>query len=338
MTRERITPLAPADLAQLASLWNAAPAAHGRLGDHHPLGERALQRWWSAADTDAGLTFALRGPDGALLGAALARAPTHPWADPRVGHVSLLVVARERRGRGHGHALLERALQALAERGRDTIRFGADPDHLLPGIPLAADDASWRSVLRAGAVPGGVEHDLRVDLRAAAPAHDPAQALRGTGLRLVDDDPAAALAFVERCFPGRWSDEMRACAAAGVTLLTLRGAAGDTLGFAAAHRPDDALLGHSLTWHSALPGPAGGLGPLGVDPEQRGRGLGLRLVSAGLAWHHVRGARDVILDWTTLSSFYGRLGARVWRSYQRAELVRVAGAEALPQRGSLSER
>ena len=316
MTRHAIGPLAPTELGALAQLWNAAPAASGRLGARLPLGERALRRWWSSPDTDAALTFALRSDGGRLLGALLARAPNRAWADARVGHVSLLVVDRELRGQGLGRALLGRALEALAERGRGTVRLGADPEHLMPGVPLDADDATWRFLLRSGAVPGVVEHDLRVDLRAA-----PAPAAPGEGLRLVDDDPAAAVAFVERCFPGRWADEMRASAAAGVPLLTLRDDADATLGFAAAYRLEDAQLGPSLTWHEALPGPVGGLGPLGVDPERRGRGLGLALVRAGLAWHHARGARDVVLDWTTLTPFYGRLGARAWRSYQRAELT-----------------
>lgn len=323
MSRHHLGPLTASDLADLAALWNAAPAACGRLGERLPLTERALRRWWSSPDTDPDLTVAARDGGGRLVGALLARAPRRAWADPRVGHVSLLVVAGEHRGRGLGRSLLADALAALGVRGRTQVRLGADPDHLLPGVPLDVDDATWRFLLRAGARPGGVEHDVRVELRAAAWSTDPGPdaALRDAGLRLVDDDPEAAVAFVERCFPGRWGDEMRASAAAGVRLLTLRDAAGATLGFAAAYRPDDALLGPSLIWHTALPGTVGGLGPLGVDPERRGAGLGLTLVRAGLAWHHARGASDVILDWTSLCGFYGRLGGRVWRSYQRAELA-----------------
>jgi hypothetical protein len=32
-----------------------------------------------------------------------------------------------------------------------------------------------------------------------------------------------------------------------------------------------------------------------------------------------RGLRAAVIDSTTLTTFHGRLGARVWRSYQRAE-------------------
>ena len=315
MTRHRVEPLAPSDLAALATIWNDAPSATGRLGASYPLSLRALEQWWRSPDTDPGLAMAVRDDGGRLLGAVLARAPDRSWSEPSIGHVSLLAVAAPDRGRGIGRALWEAALARLAERGRTTVRLGTDPDHLLPGIPVDVDDATWRFFLRAGAEPGAVEHDVRVDLRYAR--LDPV----GSDLRVVDDDAAAALAFVERHFPGRWHDEARCYAEHGVALLTLHDGAGRTLGFAAAFRTTDAFLGPSLTWADALPGPAGGLGPLGVDPEVRGRGLGLQLVRAGLAWHRDRGARDVVLNWTSLTPFYGRLGARVWRSYQRAQVV-----------------
>jgi len=315
VTSSRIEPLDPSDLSALATIWNDAPAASGRLGARYPLTARALTQWWRSPDTDPGLALAARDADGRLLGAVLARAPRRRWSEPSVGHVSLLAVAADVRGRGVGRALWDAALAGLAQRGRATVRLGADPDHLLPGVPADVDDASWRFLLRAGALPGDVEHDVRLDLR-AAPLGPPGD----DDLRTVDDAPAA-IAFVERHFPGRWCDEVRDYAAAGVALLTLQDASGRPLGFAAAFRPDDALLGPSLTWHEALPGPAGGLGPLGVDPDVRGRGLGLRLVRAGLAWHRDRGAHDVVLNWTTLTPFYGRLGARVWRTYQRAQVA-----------------
>lgn len=317
MTRHRVEPLAAGDLAALATVWNEAPAASGNLGARYPLTLRALEQWWRSPDTDPGLAMSVHDDGGRLLGAVLARAPSHAWCDASIGHVSLLAVAAQVRGRGIGRALWDAALAGLAERGRTVVRLGADPDHLLPGVPVDADDDTWRFFLRAGAVPGAVEHDVRVDLRSTR--FDPAGS---DDLRVVDD-AAAAIAFVERHFPGRWHDEARCYAEAGVALLTLQDGVGRTLGFAAAFRTTDAFLGPSLTWHEALPGVAGGLGPLGVDPDVRGRGLGLRLVRAGLDWHRERGAHDVVLNWTTLTPFYGRLGARVWRSYQRADVARL---------------
>lgn len=303
-----LAPLARRDLAALAALWNAS------LGVWHPLTTRALEGWWSARDTERALTFGVR-RSGALVGALLARAPRRSWAHPAVGHVSLLTVAPDARRQGLGSALWDAALAALHERGRSRVQLGAGPGHLLPGVPAVVDDASWRFLLARGVVPGALETDVLVDLRLPAAG----RLAPHPTLRLVDDDPDATLAFIERCFPGRWADEVAGYAAAGTTVLALREGRA-TRAFAVAFRPDDALLGPSLTWSDALPGPAGGIGPLGVDPAVRGRGIGLRMVAETLAWQHARGARDVVLDWTTLTGFYGRLGGRVWRTYQRAEV------------------
>lgn len=312
----RLGPLDPAELPQLAALWNDAPGAFGSLGAVHPLSQRALEQWCRSEDADPDLALAARF-DGALVGAVLARAPRRAWADPQVGHVALLAVARRARGSGIGTALWDAAIAALRARGRTLVRLGGESDVLLPGVPAVVDDATWRFLRRRGVVPGGLEVDLHVDLRVSS-VGGPEPERPADGVRLVDDDPAAALAFVERCFPGRWADEAAAYAAAGCRLLTLR--EGErTLAFCAAFRADDALLGPSLTWHEALPGPVAGLGPLGVDPDARGRGLGLRVVAEGIAWQRARGALDVIINWTTLTGFYGRLGARVWRAYQRCE-------------------
>jgi GNAT superfamily N-acetyltransferase len=300
----RLRALEQGDLEGVAALWNAHFAAA------HPLGPRALERWWRSPDTDPSLTFAAaRG--GRLVGVLLARAPQRAWSPPGIGHVALVAVAPEAQRTGVGAALWNAASDALRERGVRILRLGADPDHLLPGVPTVAPDATWRFLLARGMRFGGVECDLHLDLRAGAPDHPCAG-------RLVDDDPERALEFVARTFPGRWRDDVAAFAAAGCTVLALeRG--GETVGFAAAFEPGDAVLGPSLLWSDALPGRPAGLGPLGIDASQRGLGLGIGLVAAAARWHRERGAQDLVIDWTTLTSFYGKLGARVWRVYQRGE-------------------
>src|SRR4030065_406975 len=62
--------------------------------------------------------------------------------------------------------------------------------------------------------------------------------------------------------------------------------------------------GPSISWRQAIGDHYGGLGPLGVAPAFRGRGLGFALLA--LAVEHLRGlgAEDVVIDWTTLVDFY----------------------------------
>jgi predicted N-acetyltransferase YhbS len=302
----RPRPLVERDLAAVGEIWNAS------FAPHHPLGARVLSTWWGSRHSDAGLAFGVERA-GRLVGAVLARSSSPAWAQPGVGHVSLLAVAPSAQRQGAGTALWSAAVAALRARGATRVRLGADPGPLLPGVPAVASAAAWRFFRSRGARFGGVETDLHLDLRPGPPD-------ARCDARLIDDDPERVVAFVAHAFPGRWADDVAAFAGAGCSLLGFE-QGGAIVAFAAAFEPEDAVVGPSLTWAAALPGRVGGLGPLGVTEALRGRGLGLGVVAAAARWHHARGADELLIDWTTLAPFYGRLGARLWRAYQRAEVA-----------------
>lgn len=302
-----VRPLDPARYVEAAAVWDVT------FSGTHPLARRAWDGWWASPDADPELAWAAeRG--GRLVGFALARAPRRPWAAPDVGHVALLAVHPDAQRQGVGAALWDAAVAALRARGRTRVRLGADPERLLPGVPVAAPPAAWRFLVARGAVPGAFEADLLLDLRPPVPG--PALP---AGVELVADAPDEAAAFVARAFPGRWADEVARHAAAGTTVLALRRER-RTVGFCVATQPEDASWSGSLAWAGALPGRTAGLGPLGLEEAARGGGLGLALVVEAARWQRVRGADAAVIDWTDLTRFYGRLGAFVWRAYQRAEV------------------
>lgn len=328
----RLRVLTRADGERVAAVWNDA------FGASHPLGPGTWSAWWASPDADPTLTWGVEDDRGRLRGALLARAPRRAWAPSDLAHVSLFAVDVAARGRGVGDLLWRTAAEALRARGRRRVRVGADPERLVPGVPLAAPPETWRFLRARGVRPAGLEADLWLDLR--DPAID--RVALPAGVVLGDADPADAVAFVTRTFPGRWADEVARHVAAGGTVLTLRRAddrgvasaaggadgsaaagAGDTIGFCLASLPHDPVLGPSLGWAGTPWGPpdaaVAGLGPLGIHPAARGGGLGLALVAGAARWQRDRGHRAVIIDWTTLTDFYGRLGARAWRVYQRAE-------------------
>jgi GNAT superfamily N-acetyltransferase len=301
-----VRPLDPARYVEAAAVWDATFRAT------HPLSRQSWDAWWGSPDANAELAWAAE-RDGELLGFALARAPRRPWAPADVGHVALLAVRPDAQRAGVGGALWDVALAALRARGRTRVRLGADPERLLPGVPVAAPPAAWRFLRARGAVPGDLEADLWLDLRAPVPGPS-----LPPGVELVAD-AAEAAAFVARAFPGRWADEVARFAAAGTAVLALR-QDGRTVGFCVAARPEDALQGGGLVWTTGLPGRVVGLGPLGLEEAARGGGLGLLLVAEAARWQRAHGADAAVIDWTDLTLFYGRLGAFVWRAYQRAEV------------------
>src|SRR5690606_27700481 len=226
-------------------------------------------------------------------------------------------------------------------RGCSHLHFGGEADHLLPGLPQEAGPAAWRLARSLGGVPTNTEHDLLLDLRAALPT-----APLPPGFTLRDDRREAGLAFVAATFPGRWTEELRDYVAAGATVITLERTDADhatgsapAYGFCAVFRGGERVTSPGLLWSDALTAELGsgstrlaGIGPLGVAPDVRGAGAGLALVRGAASWLQERGHTDAVINWTTLTGFYGRLGARVWRTYQRVQAnLAAADGEAVGQ-------
>lgn len=263
--------------------------------------------------------------DDEVVGYAHGKRPVSAWQPTNLAWVSSFAVRRRLQGRGIGTALVGELLRALSHGSPAEIHFGSDADHLLPGPPLEAPPPTWRLLRRVGASFSVCEQDLHLDLRLELPP-----APLPPGWRVTEGDAEAALAFVQSTFPGRWAEELSAYLSGGATVFTverLTSADAKTSarakGFCVAFQGGEVVTSPGLHWADALRrefpgGRAAGMGPLGTAPEVRGLGLGLALVRSAAQTLKERGVTDVIINWTTLGPFYGRLGARVWRTYQRA--------------------
>lgn len=347
--RPTVRPLTLSEQNAVPALWNAAwgasrrraepLSAEARAGpaaaDALTLTERVWRERLRRYHDDALLLGAF--DESELVGVAYGRASDagavlDSWQPPGVGWLSLVAVKPQWQGAGVGTLLASEVVDRLRLRGCHSLRFGGEPNHLLAAIPQAAPAAAWRLARRLGARFHAAEFDLHLDLRLPVERRElPA------GWRLSASEAVAGIAFVKRAFPGRWAEEVVERVAAGAVIITLHGpdaaegaktAVAD--GFCMVYRGDEGLVAPSLAWAgpTVADGPGlAGMGPLGISEEARGQGLGLCLVSGAAAWLQKRGATDLFIDWTSLTGFYGRLGARVWRAYQRAEApIRERGA------------
>ncbi|HUX37063.1 MAG TPA: GNAT family N-acetyltransferase [Rectinemataceae bacterium] len=142
------------------------------------------------------------------------------------------------------------------------------------------------------------------------------------GLRRATGD------FFARCFPGRWESDVLEAIEAGLDpadllLITRKAPTGggsgkgdEVLGFCRVGDDRSLIRGPGLYWKSLLGDRPGALGPIGIDPLLRGRNLGLGLLAYGISELKTRGARMVVIDWTDLVGFYGKLGFAPWKSYR----------------------
>lgn len=330
-------PLAAAETHLVPELWNAAWG--GSPTNPYPLSAELWREKLGSRHHEPSLLLGAF-ESGELLGVTYGKLPRSHWQPPNGAWVSLLAVDPRWQGRGLGARLLARLLLSLGERGATALRFGGDADHLLPGPPQESGPATWRLLRRFGARFGAAEHDLHLDLRPELPA-----APLPASWRLRSDDPRGAAESAARLFPGRWSEEVADYVAAGAVPITLeRHVSGEASssatpeGFCAIFHGGERVTSPGLHWAEALnrelAGPEGrpvvlaGIGPLGIAPEVRGTGAGLALVRGAAQHLRERGATDAIINWTGLTKFYGRLGARLWRSYQYADAA-MPGRELL---------
>jgi predicted N-acetyltransferase YhbS len=334
-------PFDAARIPEIVSLWNAAAGDALRLRE-------ALFRQNTVGDPQfdpEGARLACDG-SGGLVGCVIAKVAREPLGADGLredrGWISFLAVHPSRRRRGVGAALVRAAEAFLRLRKRPRAVLGADPDHFFPGVPDGETGLPGAAPFfeACGYTLRGEAFDLYRALDeyrtpeavAASLTANPDLEVRP----LTSGEAPALLRFLDAVFPGRWrytvARFLERGGPAGDVMGVIRG--GAVYGFAMLFHPGSRWIGPSIAWPLAgrggvqagpgsgcgpLPRPLGGLGPMGVAPELRGRGLGLALVDAAARRLAGLGVRDMVIDWTILLDFYGRVGFAPCRRYRHGE-------------------
>ena len=318
----RLVPCPRSKLQQVLAIWNAA------LGERFPLSpELFLQNGVCdphVRPEGCWLATLPRYPDG--VGFCLAKVVREPlgadgWL-PQRGWVSLLAVHPAYQRRGIGTALLARAEQYLRAQQRTVITLGGDPNHFLPGVP--AGGGTLEFFRRAGYVFVDDAYDLRrtIGTPAAPMPGSPPPVESGVMIRPLEEaDTAGLLTFLDEVFPGRWRYTVGRVLQHGGSIGDVMGVVSGArvVGFAQLYHPHSRWIGPSVAWTWGRGRRTGGLGPMGLAPSFRGRGLGLALLDRSVRHLAQLGAEEVVVDWTGLRDFYGRLGFSTWRHYRQGE-------------------
>lgn len=275
------------------------------------LWERALPTWPIPRDrllaaTTAGHVVEDR---GRLLG-AIARQPTG---------IGYLMVDPEMRRRGIGTALHDATVADLVRQGlgRAVLGWGGRP-YIWPGIPRDLAGAE-RFFASRGWIMGHVSADLTQDVASYTAPKDMLDRAGAAGVRFAlcgPGDAADVVAYEEREHPN-WTpffqDIVRTDPA---SILIARDGQGAVVAALLMEMPPR----YTCRWSTMLGTDAAEIGCVGVAAHRNAEGIGTALMA--LATERVRdaGASVAYLSWTVRSSFYGRLGYRVWREYQMSEL------------------
>ncbi len=252
-------------------------------------------------------------------------APPPAWLgqNPKQAWISFLLVAPTREP-ALSAPFLDRAVSYLSSLGFERVAYGGDPSHFFPGAP--EEDAPLRDALDAAVFRAGdVVYDLAGDLRGYRLPDGTDHPLLQAGATFGRCDTSATtalMAFLDEHFPGRWAYETRCRLEVEPTpadiLIVRRGT--DVIGFCHVYHRTSRYIGPSIYWRAAIGDRYGGLGPIGVAPAFRGRGIGFALLARSIEHLRRLGVERAVIDWTTLTDFYGRLGFTVWRTYRRWNL------------------
>lgn len=234
------------------------------------------------------------------------------------GWIQSLMVDKEYREQGIGSHLLSLAEQHFKKDGIKKIFIGKDPYHYFPGVPKDyRQSADWFE--KKGYTHDGIEHDLLnhyLNLKESqniieATADELSIAL------LSAQDKEAFLEFMEREFPGRWFFELKQYFKKGGTgreFLLLK-EQDKIIGFSRINDSQSPEIAQNTYWSNLFEEELAGIGPLGIAADKRSMGYGLLIVEAAILTLRQRELNKIVIDWTTLTDFYGKLGFEVWKSY-----------------------
>jgi GNAT superfamily N-acetyltransferase len=320
-----LRPFDPGRIGEIVAVWNAA------AGRAFPLRE-ALFRQNTVLDPHfdpAGASLACETSTGRVVGCGLAKVAREPLGADGLrqdrGWVSLVAVHPDLQRRGIGTQLVRAGEAFLRARERPKAVLGTDPAHFFPGVPDGGGAAVFFEA--AGYTLRGEAYDLQRSLDgyrtpqmvAAARAANPDIEVRP----LASGEDGALLKFLDATFPGRWRYTMgrflQNGGPIGDVMGVVRGRA--VHGFAMLFHPGSRWIGPSIAWAASDGGApaAGGLGPMGLAQDLRGRRLGHVLLDRAIVHLASLGVREMVIDWTILLDFYGALGFVPCRRYRHGE-------------------
>lgn len=273
----------------------------------HDLWARSLGRDWPVDPSD----FAAVVNEGfvAVHGEHLAGVAAIARHEDRAS-LQLLLVDPDLRGRGIGAQLHAAALEELARGGAKRVHLAGTPDpYLWPGLPAEREGAR-RVLERWGWRFGEPCWDL---VRTLGDFERPPGIAATPGITYrpaAEADRADLTVFETAHFP-EWAHYFAEEGLASAFLaVDERGALVGSLVAADQSRPQ--------LWRRLLGSDSGSIGAVGVADTVRGRGVGSAMLAHACEWLRDRGVGNCHISWTTLLSFYGRLGFLPWRRYETA--------------------
>lgn len=214
-------------------------------------------------------------------------------------HVGLIHVKHVWRRKNIATRMLHEAMDKLTTNKPTHFITGTESDCLFSGVPTERGRAFFETI-------GFKKTKENMNLIAH---HQP------SAIKAPDDDVTIERAkngedkkkveWINReHFSVRWADEVNESDPHDIFVLRKKGS---IIGYVRTGFPDGPVIPYSVNFHAAYDH-LGGIGPLGLLPGERGHGYGKYMVNHALRTLFDAGASDVMVDWTSLETFYRKCG------------------------------
>lgn len=213
------------------------------------------------------------------------------------GWIQVLLVDHGYRNQGIGAELLKHAESILISAGMKEVLLGKDPWHYFPGIPEQFTDvAKWFE--SKGYEDFGEEYDL-INHYDSCESKSIPTANHAMFSILDPKDKENFLDFLHRCFPGRWEYEALRYFQKGGTgreFVVLK-KNDKIIGFSRINDGQSPYIAQNVNWAPLFDKELGGIGPLGIDANERKQGYGIAIVEAAIAYLRNRDIESIVIEW-----------------------------------------
>lgn len=231
------------------------------------------------------------------------------------GWIQALLVDSNYHNIGIGSELLRRVESQFKANGKNHIWLGKDTSHYFPGIPTQYENTTkWFE--KHGYKNDGKEFDLICHYNKSNTFSFPLKSDVELSL-LNKEEQEHFISFLHQSFPGRWEYEAIQYfqkAGTGREFVVLK-KKGKIIGFCRINDSNSPVIAQNVYWAPLFNEELGGIGPLGIDSNERKNGYGLFIVEAAIAYLRERNIDSIVIDWTGLIDFYDKLGYKLWKSY-----------------------
>ncbi len=247
-----------------------------------------------------------------LIGLLLAK-DNDPNLTQHIGYLSFIYVFKPFRNQGFGEKLVSHMFSRFKQEGKKIVHVMGDMEPLFPGIYGKNDQRFFKRWFKETGNAYNLIRTQPFAKKDVVPFYF--EHSTTNTLPLIEH-------FIETYFSKRWALECKHYASSKHLFkkhhyIVLKDK-DIIIGFIRANTLNAPLM-HNTHYHENYES-LGGLGPLGIHPDYRKKGLAKALIHYASNWLFEQGSSDVLVDWTGLKAFYENLGFSLehhFRTYEK---------------------